>query len=581
METDFGITEYACGHTNTPIPCLLKEMFTDFIVQEILADGTVLPIPSPDLVLESTGAKKENIEIDKEIEKPGCISEETLLALDERFATPGPQVLVLVENLSKEDRKSIHHFVRERYLGKLISETKEAGIVVSHGHTRSSRKRKVWDEKIPSETHFTMSKENKDTSYACQIVAKFLNVPTSSVRTHGIKDKRGVTSQRVSVTQVLEQKILDLNSTLRGIRVFGCEYKNEKLQMGAHWGNRFSIILRGLPDTSEQLLHERLETFQNTGCVNYFGTQRFGSRSSTTAEIGLAIVKRNWEGAVKMILSNALPGNTYAGPVGHAARCFIKTGDAERAFSKLKGAQVFATIEGAILKCLSKGGTWQQCITDSITIQNRSLYVHAYQSILWNKVTSRRVKQFGTRVQANDVGADGQPLGEHATHYDIHIPLPGENEKFANSYGAEWIKELLAADGITPADITALSDRFSLGESSRAVFVESKNLKWKFIHHSNPRDLLQDGLQTRAIPESEQKGPLLALEVQFSLPSGSYATVALREVTGSDMGKKAMQERSNKAKGDVKEEEEEGKGDNSEVEQDEKEEVEAEEKQEE
>ncbi|EGT55547.1 hypothetical protein CAEBREN_08079 [Caenorhabditis brenneri] len=540
METEFGLTEYASGHTITPVSCLLKEMYSDFIVQEILADGKVLTIPSPDVILESTGAKKKDLEIEESIEKPNCIPDDILLALDERFSTKGTPVLVKVENLTKEERKSIHQFIRERYSGKLITETKEDGIYVSHGHTQSTRKRKNWDENIPKECHFTMCKENKETSFACQLLAKFLNVGPNNIKTHGIKDKRGVTSQRVSVTQVLESTILNLNSKLRGIKVFDCEYKNEPVKMGGHWGNRFSIVLRELPEGSEALLHERLETFQNTGFLNYFGTQRFGSRSSTTAEIGLAIAKRNWESAVKMILSNSMPDHLEGGSVGYAAKCFTETGDARKAFSKLKGAQAFATVEGNILKCLTKGGTWQKCITEAIPIQSRSLYVHAYQSLLWNKVASRRVREFGTRVHEYDVGADGKPLGEHSNHYDIHIPLPGENEAFKESYGSKWISELLEEDGLDETCFTSLQDKFSLGEASRPLFVEAKDLKWKFIRYENPRTLLQDGLQTRAVPESELKGSRLALEIQFSLISGSYATVALREVTGSDMGKKSM-----------------------------------------
>lgn len=146
------------------------------------------------------------------------------------------------------------------------------------------------------------------------------------------------------------------------------------------------------------------------------------------------------------------------GSVGYAARCFAETGDARKAFSKLKGAQAFATIEGAILKCLSRGGTWQNCITDAIPVQGRSLYVHAYQSLLWNKVASRRVKEYGTRLHESDVGADGAPLGEHATHYDIHIPLPGEYPAFENTTAFAWIKELLEEDGLTPASFTALKE---------------------------------------------------------------------------------------------------------------------------
>ncbi|KIH44819.1 hypothetical protein ANCDUO_25149 [Ancylostoma duodenale] len=43
-------------------------------------------------------------------------------------------------------------------------------------------------------------------------------------------------------------------------------------------------------------------------------------------------------------------------------------------------------------------------------------------------------------------------------------------------------------------------------------------------------------------------GDLLALQVQFSLPSGSYATVALRQITGTDMGKRSMKIHSESAR---------------------------------
>ena len=124
--------------------------------------------------MESTGTKKKEIEIDATVEKPSCISEETLAALDERFSAKGDQVLVKVENLTKDERKSIHQFIRERYSGKLITETKDDGIYVSNGHTQTTRKRKNWDENIPKECHFTMCKENKETTFACQLIAKFL-----------------------------------------------------------------------------------------------------------------------------------------------------------------------------------------------------------------------------------------------------------------------------------------------------------------------------------------------------------------------------------------------------------------------
>lgn len=42
---------------------------------------------------------------------------------------------------------------------------------------------------------------------------------------------------------------------------------------------------------------------RNNGFVNYYGMQRFGTRSIPTHEVGKAIIKEDWAGAVKLILS--------------------------------------------------------------------------------------------------------------------------------------------------------------------------------------------------------------------------------------------------------------------------------------
>ncbi|KAK6041425.1 hypothetical protein COOONC_21071 [Cooperia oncophora] len=127
--------------------------------------------------------------------------------------------------------------------------------------------------------------------------------------------------------------------------------------MGGHWGNRFSIILRSI--RTKSVLDSRLKELEENGFINYFGMQRFGSCGTSTAEVGKHILKRNWEAAVALILSNDnLPG--YLGTVGDALRCWKETKDASKALRFLKGSQAYASIEAIIFKCLAKGGTWQK-----------------------------------------------------------------------------------------------------------------------------------------------------------------------------------------------------------------------------
>ncbi|VDM57966.1 unnamed protein product [Angiostrongylus costaricensis] len=456
---------------------------------------------------------EEDKAVNESVSVPSVVTADQISALDGLNKTSAP-LKITCEKLSKDDRKAFHEFVRLRYQGKLSSETKNNAIEISYcGVNSRTRKRKRWDQHCPDYCHFTLAKENKDTSYA------------------------------------LGERILSLNTHLRDIVVYDVKYEHDELKMGGHWGNRFHIILRSIPLESRNILEDRLREFVLHGFINYFGTQRFGTCGTNTAAVGKKILQRDWEGAIELILSNNQM-NGYLGSVGDASRCWKETGDASVALKKLKGSQAYASIEAIIFKCLAKGGTWQKCITEALPINLRSLYVHAYQSLLWNKVVSRRISENGAVVCTDDLGSDGKKLPSDASPFDIYIPLPGENVTFERNYVTKWYEELLTEDGLSFSSFSTLEDRFALGETTRAMLISPKDVRWKFIRYSNPRAYLQDGLSTQAIDDSEMVGDLMAVQVEFSLSSGCYATIALRQITGTDMGKQSMKIHSESARND-------------------------------
>ncbi|KAE9420158.1 hypothetical protein Angca_008915, partial [Angiostrongylus cantonensis] len=500
MEVDFGISSYL-GDRKTTIPCVMKELYSDFIVREVLADQSVLRLVTASEVKKYV-MDEEDKAVDESVSVPSVVSADQISALDGLTKTSTP-LKISCEKLSKDDRKAFHEFVRLRYQGKLSSETKNNAIEISYcGVNSRTRKRKRWDQHCPDYCHFTLAKENKDTSYALGVIAKFLRMSVKNFRTHGIKDRRAITCQRVSCNRVEKERILSLNTHLRDIVVYDAKYEHDELKMGGHWGNRFHIILRNIPLESRNILEDRLQEFVLHGFINYFGTQRFGSCGTNTAAIGRKILQRDWEGAIKLILSNDQM-NGYLGSVGDASRCWKETGDASVALKKLKGSQAYASIEAIIFKCLAKG-------------------------------------ENGAVVCTDDLGSDGKKLPSDASLFDIYIPLPGENVNFERNYVSNWYEELLTEDGLSFSSFSTLEDRFALGETTRAMLISPKDVRWKFIQYTNPRAYLQDGLSTQAIDDSEMVGNLMAVQIEFSLSSGCYATIALRQITGTDMGKQSM-----------------------------------------
>lgn len=79
---------------------------------------------------------------------------------------------------------------------------------------------------------------------------------------------------------------------------------------------------------------------------------------------------------------------------------------------------------------------------------------------------------------------------------------------------------------------------YSLSGAYRKVFIKPIDLNWYFMKYHNDTDTLLrsdvEELRGEPEPKSADDGPQKALIVEFSLPSSSYATMALREVLKCD-----------------------------------------------
>lgn len=60
---------------------------------------------------------------------------------------------------------------------------------------------------------------------------------------------------------------------------------------------------------------------------------------------------------------------------------------------------------------------------DSIPRNIRLMYIHAYQSFVWNHIVSRRIKQFGTNVIVGDLVYDKQSCQENVTDEIMNYSL--------------------------------------------------------------------------------------------------------------------------------------------------------------
>lgn len=119
-------------------------------------------------------------------------------------------------------------------------------------------------------------------------IARALCISPRDIGTAGLKDRRALTRQYVSVPASCEAGIgrieTDRIHVLRSLR-----HRN-KLRTGHLWGNRFSILVRDLDADAVARAAPIAEAINRLGFPNYYGEQRFG-REKETLRVGLELLQ--------------------------------------------------------------------------------------------------------------------------------------------------------------------------------------------------------------------------------------------------------------------------------------------------
>ena len=148
----------------------------------------------------------------------------------------------------------------------------------------------------------------------------------------------------------------------------------------------------------------------------------------------------------------------------------------------------FCTAERAILQAFLKHGDKLNYLVamQSIPKTLRLMYVHAYQSRVWNEMASLRIKRNGLTVTVGDLvmKKDGQVvvvtkenIGDYAV-YDIVLPMPGYSILYPENESRQDYVQFMALEGLDPFNMESKVHETNLPGAYRKLVCIPDDLSW-------------------------------------------------------------------------------------------------------
>ncbi|XP_068170213.1 pseudouridylate synthase 7 homolog [Antennarius striatus] len=550
-ELDVGILKYVSDHQG--FSGILKERYSDFVVHEINKEGKMVHLDDLTIPAEE---EPEGPPVPEPSVESDVLTDEQKKELEQlqKIRNKESQVSIEVMDDTKEKRTLVHKAIKTQFPG-LETKTEEKDgrkfIVAYHvaGKKALAAPRKhFWPKHRGNFCHFVLYKENKDTMDAINVLSKFLRLRPNMFSYMGTKDKRAITVQEIAVHRITAERLAHLNKCLMNLKLGNFCYKNHPLKLGELQGNHFTVVIRNISGTKEQV-NQALTSLRETGFINYYGMQRFGTTAVPTQNVGRAILKNDWKEVVDLILKPR-PGAEKEFMV----RCreeWAKTQDPEAALKKLPNKRC---VEGQLLRGLSMHGK-KNIVTafGLIPRNNRLMYIHSYQSAVWNTMVSRRIDAFGLKAVEGDLVLKGTAAhvlsaeeAESRSIHDIVMPLPGFDVIYPSHHVGNGYRELLSADGLDIDNMRHKVKDYSLAGAYRRIVIKPSDVSWEVIRYDDPRISLVhsdfEKMEKKPAPVFNTEGKYRALRMEFSLPPSTYATMAIREVLKLDTSIKKQTE---------------------------------------
>jgi tRNA pseudouridine13 synthase len=373
---------------------------------------------------------------------------------------------------------------------------------------------------------------NWETNILIRELSNRLHVSRQRVGFAGTKDKRAKTTRLMSFFNIPIEKLSELN--IKDVEIKNIYYSNSSVKIGNLLGNRFEIIIRNIDKKTDLKNIQKTVSFMKKqgGFPNFYGIQRFGVIRPITHIVGRYIVKSDFEKAAMTYIANPIKGEDEE---SYNLRANLqKTKDFSMA---LKSYPNNLNYEKAILnKLVVEPKDFVSAIKE-LPKNLLTMFIYAYQSYLFNKILSERIKKKiplyeaivgdiilpirkgifdknGIMVKENNIEKVNKQISKG--NAAVSGILFGSDSIFSEDKMGEIEHRVIEKERIDPRDfIIPEIPYISSAGSRRPLQGKFKNLNYKIV---------KDDL-------NENKNAVILI---FELQKGSYATSLLREFMKTD-----------------------------------------------
>lgn len=380
-----------------------------------------------------------------------------------------------------------------------------------------------------------------DTNDYARRLSDAMGISRERVSWAGTKDKHAVTTQLFSVQGVDPGDLPEVDGA--DLEVVGRAGRD--IYFGDLAGNEFTIRVSDVdhPENAASVTDalrdwggvDETTTEDDDGEVavpNFFGQQRFGSQRPVTHEVGLAIARGDWKGAVLAYVANP---NDAEREGTREAREIAGTEDWQAALDAYpRRLRYERTMLHTLVERDASEPEDYRAALEALPSNLQALFVHAAQSYVFNRVLSERLRR-GIPFH-RPVAGDVVCFADADAPDDLPVPDPDRAQRVSDRRVDTVARHCERGRAFVTAPLVGTDTELADGEPGEIERAVLDDLDLEPGDFDRPGEFDSSGTR-RAIQITtpldvervDDAADETALEFSFALPSGSYATTVLRE----------------------------------------------------